>query len=240
MSKRKNGMTLILLIAAVVGVITSFTLLKEDVLSTAKTLFEYFPSRYGVTPASTWEGAKFLGIFVTVTQIVAAGVAFRKELPVLIRLSAGFLLILSAPFDCWTDVVYRSGNFTGDTKVALITTIAFYTFGSEMMQSLSWLVIFMTWREGIREAMWVSARTWAGVSSIGTEWKSIRRISDNTEQKDIQDEITNQNRLMSTPQTQTHSLRQPNQPRPAPDDQNQTRRYQAEADFPLSLPRKRN
>lgn len=212
-TRKSNSLVLILLVAAVVGVYISYTLLQEDVLSTAKTLFEYFPARFGVTPASTWDGAILLGWFVTVTQIVAAGVAFRKGLPIPVRIGAGLLLALSLPFDCWTDVVERSARFTGDIRIAIITTVSFYTFGSETMQSLSWLVIFTTWREGVREAMWVSAKVWSGITSIAPEWQSIRRMADNKEQRDVQEEVAGRNKdLYTTPQQRSGGQ----QYRPAP------------------------
>lgn len=182
---KNNGLVLISLIAAIAGVVVSYSLLKEDVLSTAKTLFEYFPSKFGVTPASTWEGAIYLGIFVTVTQIVSATIAFQKKFNVWLRVAAGALLVFSIPFDAWTDIVFRSGNFTGDPIVATVTTIAFYTFGSEVMQSLSWIVVLTTWRIGVREGMWAFAKLVEGMKSIKSEWQTISRAARSKEQKDV-------------------------------------------------------
>ena len=186
MKTKHNGLTLISLIAAIAGVIVSFSLLKEDVLSTAKTLFEYFPANFGVQPAMTWTGAIYLGIFVSVTQVVSASVASRKELSKAVRWTAGILLVLTIPFDAWTDIVFRSGNFTGDPLVAIVTTIAFYTFGSEIMQSLSWLIILTSWRQGVRELMWFAAKGIEGFKSIKTEWPTIRRNTRNQEMRDVE------------------------------------------------------
>jgi len=186
MKTKHNGLTLISLIAAIAGVIVSFSLLKEDVLSTAKTLFEFFPTNFGVQPAMTWEGAIYLGIFVSVTQIVSASVASRKELAKTIRYTAGFLLALSIPFDAWTDIVFRSGNFTGNPVVATVTTIAFYTFGSELMQSLSWLIVLTSWRQGVREMMWFFAKGIEGIKSVAPEWFTIVRNVRSQEMREVQ------------------------------------------------------
>lgn len=186
MKTKHNGLTLISLIAAIVGVIVSFSLLKEDVLSTAKTLFEYFPAKFGVQPAMTWDGAIYLGIFVSVMQVVSASVASRKELAKSILWTARFLFALSMPFDAWTDIVFRSGNFTGNAVVATVTTISFYTFGSELLFSLSCLIVLTSWRQGVRELMWFAALGIEGIKSISTEWRVIVRSAHNSEQKTIQ------------------------------------------------------
>jgi hypothetical protein len=207
MKTKHNGLTLISLIAAIAGVIVSFSLLKEDVLSTASTLFEYFPANFGVTPAMTWTGAIYLGVFVSVTQIVTASVASRKELSKTIRYTAGLLLMLSIPFDAWTDIVFRSGNFTGNPIVAIVTTVAFYTFGSELMQSLSWIIVLTSWRQGIRELMWFSAKGIEGIRSISTEWRVVIRNAYNSEQKSVQANNPN----VSMPTRQYPSTARPRQ-----------------------------
>jgi hypothetical protein len=187
MKLKHNGVSVIVFLAGIAGMIISATLLKEDVLSTAYTLFNFFPERYGVVPSSTWNGAIYLGVFVSVTQIVAGGVMLKKELPLAVRIVGLVLLVLSVPFDAWTDIVFRSKNLTGDMQVAMVTTIAFYTFGSEIMQTLSWIIIFTTWRQAVREMMWISARGAAGFRSIRTEWPTIVRSASTQEQKKIQD-----------------------------------------------------
>lgn len=114
-----------------------------------------------------------LGVFITVLQIVSASVAFAERFSVPWRVLAGVSLLASGLFDNWTDIVFRSGNLTGDMKVAVITTLAFYTFGSEITQGLSWLVFMSSWRKAISDLMFGWASFIAGLDSIGGEWKRV-------------------------------------------------------------------
>lgn len=173
MNKKFTGISLASFLASCAGIVISFLLLKEDVISTAHTVFEYFPLKYGVTPSTTWDGAFILGLFITVLQIVSASVAFSERFSVPWRALAGVSLLASGIFDNWTDIVFRSGNLTGDMRVAVITTLAFYTFGSEITQGLSWLVFMSSWRKAISDLMFGWASFTAGVDSIGGEWKRI-------------------------------------------------------------------
>ena len=186
-NQQNNTFVIVGFIAGVAGVIVSWSLLKEDVFSTAKTLFEYFPLTFGVTPASTWEGAQRLGWFTTILQIVAGTIAFTKGYNQWLRLVSVLLLGVSVPFDNWTDVVYRSGFMQGNPMVAFITTAMFYTVGSELLQSFAWVIIISTWRQAIREIMRAGARVKAGVASISGEWDRIKRIAENTESREIAD-----------------------------------------------------
>lgn len=185
MSKTKFvGLSLISFVFAIAGVIISALLLKEDVTSTAHTIFEYFPFKFGVTPASTWEGALILGVFTSVLQVVAASVAFSNKFSLYSRGVALVSLLTSLVFDNWTDVVFRSGNLTGNMEVAFATTLAFYTLGSEITQGLSWLVLIGTWRVAVSDFMWGVAKFQAGLDSIGSEWgrfKHAARSKENTE-----------------------------------------------------------
>lgn len=185
MKTKHNGVMLVSVIAAIVGLVVSFSLLKEDVLSTAKTLFEYFPSKFGVTPAMSWEGAIHLGIFVSVAQVVTISAASRVDLAKAIRWSAGAVIGPAILFDAWTDIVFRSGDFTGNPVVATVTTIAFYTFGSEFLQSLSWIVVLTSWRQAVRELMHFTAKLFEGIRSIGSEWAVIVRNARSQEQRSI-------------------------------------------------------
>lgn len=177
MNKKFFGVSLISFLASVAGIIISFLLLKEDVISTAHTVFEYFPSRYGVTPSTSWDGAIILGVFISVLQIVSASVAFSNKFSLPWRALAGASLLLSGLFDNWTDIVFRSGNLTGDTQIAIITTLAFYTFGSEITQGLSWLVLMTAWRPAISDFMWGWAKFIAGMASINGEWKHFKKAA---------------------------------------------------------------
>lgn len=181
MNKKITGLAFISFLFSIAGIVISTMTIREDVTSTAHTIFEYFPFKYGVTPSSTWEGALILGLFTTVLQVVAASVAFNKNFGIDMRGVAAVALILGLGFDNWTDVVFRSGNLTGDLTVAIVTTVAFYTLGSEIMQSLSWLVLLATWRPAISDIMWGLARFSAGISSIGREWKRFQSAAGNKE-----------------------------------------------------------
>lgn len=193
--KKNNitGLALVSLLFAIAGIVISTMTIKEDVTSTAKTIFEYFPSKYGVTPASTWAGAMTLGIFISVFQVVASSVAFSKNFHITNRIVATFALGISLVFDNWTDVVFRSGYLSGNTEIAWITTVAFYTLGSEIMQGLSWLVVFSTWRVAVSDFMWGLAKFNSGLSSIGSEWNSFKRAANNKENSERSFQPKNEN-----------------------------------------------
>ena len=177
--KRITGLAFISFVFSIAGIVISALLLKEDVISTAHTIFEYFPLRYGVTPSSTWEGALILGVFTSVLQVIAANVAFSRNFSKAARVVAFVSFVASCVFDNWTDVVFRSGNLQGDMRIAIVTTLAFYTLGSEVTQGLSWLVFASLWRAAISDLMWALAKTSAGFGSIQSEWRSISRATQN-------------------------------------------------------------
>ena len=177
--KKITGLAFISFVFSIAGIIISALLLKEDVISTAHTIFDYFPERYGVTPSSTWEGANILGVFTSVLQAVAASVAFSRNFSKETRVVAFVSFVASCVFDNWTDVVFRSGNLQGDMRIAIATTLAFYTLGSEVTQGLSWLVFASLWRLAISDLMWALAKTSAGFGSIQSEWRSINRATQN-------------------------------------------------------------
>jgi hypothetical protein len=177
MNKKFYGVSLISFLASIAGVIISFLLLKEDVISTAHTVFEYFPSTYGVTPSTSWDGAIILGVFISVLEVVSASVAFSRKFSVSWRVLAAVSLALAGYFDNWTDIVFRSGNLQGDVRIATITTLAFYTFGSEVTQGLSWLVLVTTWRSSISDILWGWYKLKAGWASIGDERKRFEKAA---------------------------------------------------------------
>jgi len=174
MNNKFSGISLISFLSSIAGVAISFLLLKQDVISTAHTVFEYFPQQFGVTPSTTWDGAVVLGLFVSVLEIVSASVAFSKKYSTNWRIIAGISFVVSLYFDNWTDVIFRSGWGTGDMKVAQITTLMFYTFGSELTQTLSWMILMSLWRPAISDIMWGLVRFGAGISSINSEWKQMK------------------------------------------------------------------
>lgn len=184
MNNKIGGISLLAFLASLAGIVVSFLLLKEDVLSTAHTLFEYFPARYNVVPSSTWAGAIILGVFTSVLQVVATSVFMSNKFPWLTRLIGFVSFGLSCWFDNWTDIVFRSSNLTGDIQIATITTLAFYTVGSEVTQGLSWLIFFHSWRSAVSDLMWGSARFQAGISSVAAEWKRFKSAAQTKEEKD--------------------------------------------------------
>lgn len=184
MKNKIAGLALISFLASVAGIIISFMLLKEDVTSTAHTLFEYFPFRYGVIPSATWTGAIILGLFTSVLQVVTASIMFSKNFSKSNRFLAFVMFVASCAFDNWTDVVFRSGNLTGDVGVATVTTLAFYTVGSEVLQGFSWLIFLAMWRQGISDLMWGMARFQAGFSSIGSEWNNFKKAASRKETRE--------------------------------------------------------
>lgn len=183
-TNRITGIAFISFLFSIAGIVISFLTIKEDVTSTAHTIFEYFPMKYGVVPSETWQGAIILGIFTTVLQVITANIVFSKKFPLPVWLVALAGLTASLLFDNWTDIVFRSNNLTGNLQVAIVTTVAFYTLGSEIMQSLSWLVLLATWRPAISDFMWGVAKAQAGFSSISREWGSFRRAANNKELKE--------------------------------------------------------
>lgn len=179
--KTVAGLSLLAFLASMAGIVIAFMLMKEDVISTAHTLNEFFPTRYGVTPSSTWEGSIILGLFTTVLQIVAASTAFSNNVPSGWRWLSAFLLVAGCVFDNWTDVVFRSAYLTGNITVAIVTTVSFYTAGSELLQSFSLLIFFSYWRRAISDLMWGIAMLRAGLRSILSEWTRYISAADRKE-----------------------------------------------------------
>lgn len=193
MTQITHKFSVILFLSSIVGIALSFLLLKEDVLSTANTLYVYFPSQFGVTPAITEDGGLFLGIFVSVAQIITLAIALSASYKVPIRVIAGLFFALAMPFDGWTDVVFRSGYLKGDLIVATITTIAFYTFGSELLQSLSWVLFLSVWRQAIADIMWSLAYGANSVSTVGREWTNFVIAARNVARKEADSRISRHN-----------------------------------------------
>lgn len=183
-NKKFNVLNIIGLAAAVTGVIISALLIKEDVLSTKITLLTYFPEKFGVTPASTESGGAMLGWFTTVLQVVTAFISGNKKMSGGTRFLSFMVFLAACAFDNWTDVVFRSGNLSGDVFVSVVTTLAFYTFGSELSQALAWIVIGNCWREAVSETMWLFANVSSGLSTIGREYENIKRHAQEREEKE--------------------------------------------------------
>lgn len=206
MNHKIAGVSLISFLSSIAGIAISFLLLKEDVISTAKTVFEYFPQQYGVTPSTSWDGAIILGVFISVLQIVSASVTFAKRFSTPWRLLAGISLLCSVYFDNWTDIIFRSGYGLGDKQVATITTLAFYTFGSEITQSLSWLVFVSLWRSAISDIMIGITKLNQGLDSIGAEWNQLNKKPNpqNQTDKKVTTQLSDPNRYARPSVFQIH------------------------------------
>lgn len=214
-----KGFALVAFFASLAGIYISFGLLKEDVLSTALTVFNYFPLEYGVTPATDMQGAMILGWFTTVLQIVTAGIIFSNGyFPKITRWIAIVSFALACGFDNWTDIVHRSGYLTGNMKVSIVTTFSFYTVGSEVLQALSWAVMITFWRTAISDVMWGWAVFLAGIRSIKNEMNNFHRSAGNIEKLNRNSEganttNNNNNKKPYTPnKPQTYTRPQDNKP----------------------------
>ena len=191
MDQITKRITVLLLFASIAGIAISSLLMKEDVLSTANTLTVYFPEKFGVTPAMTESGGIFLGIFISLTQIISAAIAFSSNFKIVPRITAGILFIAAVPFDAWTDIVFRSGYLQGDLRVASITTVAFYTFGSEIMQGLSWAVLMFIWRQAIADIMWSVAYMFKSLSTLPGEWEKFFTAAGNVAARESNSRVSN-------------------------------------------------
>jgi len=182
------------LIAFLVGLSVALlgtALIKEDIASTAETLFVYFPIRFGVTPSVTRTGAVFLGVFTSLVQAIAIGVATSKNFTTSTRISAGVLFIIFLPFDNWTDIVHRSGYLSGNIWVAVATTIIFYTFGSEVASGLGWLAVALFFRPALSQLMLIFASVGAFFKVLKTEWRNYTRVAANRANRYVEERRKN-------------------------------------------------
>lgn len=171
MNVNLKKLSVIFFIASVVGIIVSSLGMYDDVMSTAHTLQIYFPITFGVTPSSTDGGNIRLGVFISVIQIITAAIALSDNFSKRYRFSAFVLLVVSVVFDAWTDIVYRSGYLTGNLAVASVTTIAFYTFGTEILSGFSIALFMMTWRQALADIAWNIAYSFNSLSTIAPEYR---------------------------------------------------------------------
>lgn len=182
--------TVLLFAASIAGVVISFLLLKEDIMSTANTLTIYFPMQFNVTPSSE-ENGWILGLFISVIQIVSAGVMMSEYFSKLTRWMSAIMLLIALPFDAWTDIVYRSGYLAGNIPVAVATTIAFYTFGSEIMQSLSLMVFFTLWRQALADIFWGVSYAVEQIKTIAPEVASFRQAANRLAIRESERRVSN-------------------------------------------------
>lgn len=211
--KSTKKFSVLFLIASIVGIVISASLLKEDVMSTAHTLTVYFPVQFGVTPAMTEQGGVFLGIFISIAQVIGAAVWFSKQFSKPIRLMAALIFTLAVPFDAWTDIVFRSGYLQGNLAVATITTVAFYTFGSEIMQTLSLALFVSIWRQGFADMLWGFAYAWNSMGTMKREWGSFFSAAKRVAERESAERVGERNTYQATSRQPV----QPEEPRyPAP------------------------
>lgn len=197
-------LSVFLTVASLAGIVLSTLQIYEDVKSTAGTLLVYFPRQWGVFPVTTEPSSMVLGLFVSIVQIIAIAIAFSNMFSLSRRAGAGFIALVSVPFDAWTDIVYRSGYLTGNLAVSTVTTIAFYTFGSEALSAFSWLLFIATWRQAIADISWTIAFTIENVKTIAPEFKRFmaaaeRQASKQLEERTSQFGYPESNRYNSNP-----------------------------------------
>ena len=212
LDNRTKKFSVLFLVASIAGIVISASLLKEDVLSTAYTLTVFFPQAFGVTPAMTENGGVYLGIFISLAQIVGAAVAFAKQYSWSVRWMAFVVVFCAVPFDSWTDIVYRSGYLSGNLAVATITTVAFYTFGSEIMQTLSLTLFFSVWRQGLADILWGAVYGWSSLATMRKEAASFARAAKRFADRESASRVDEKN---AYPAAAGNSLR-PAPLRPAP------------------------
>ena len=173
----------VVVLFAIATLAVGISLLRDDVLSTAETMYTYFPQEFGVYPAMDFTGAIVLGLFVSVVQmvslVVATSPAFDKNVRVIAWIVYGILAFL----DGWTDVIHRSNKLKGDVGVSVGVTLGFYTLGSEFSSSLAIAVIATFWRKATSDVLFGWAQISAFLSNIAREYSSYRRAANNRESK---------------------------------------------------------
>jgi len=190
-NSRKKGLfdnvAPVVVLFSIATMVVGISLLRDDVLSTAETMFRYFPEQFGVYPATDFTGAVVLGLFISVTQIVSLVVATSPNFPKNIRWIAGFIYGTAAAIDGYTDVVHRSGGLKGDVPVSIGVTLGFYTFGSEFSTSLAAAVFGHFWRKATSDIMFGAAQFFAFLGNMAKEFSSYQRAARNRETKYLND-----------------------------------------------------
>lgn len=208
LGKSTKKFSVLFMVASIAGIVISASLLKEDVLSTAHTLTVFFPMAFGVTPAMTENGGIYLGIFISIAQIVGVAVFSASHFSKSIRAMAFVVVLLAVPFDAWTDIVYRSGYLSGNLMVATITTMAFYTLGSEIMQALSLALLVSVWRQGFTDTLWGIAYGWNSLGTMRREWLSFASAAKRMAERESLARVSEKN----TYQAESRSVQQSSRP----------------------------
>ena len=187
-SKIKNFLNNNAFIVSLIGLgltILSAFLMVDDVMSTAETLYVYMPSEYGVIVVMTAQGSYIAGTFVTVSQIATILIWTNNEFDNKTRWSAFFAWVISMIIDNWTDIALRSSYFTGDIAIATISTLWFYTIGSELLSGIGLLLFTKYLRKGYSQAMFFIAKIGAFFSVQKKEWKINKGIANKKEDEFI-------------------------------------------------------
>jgi len=190
-------------------------LIKDDVISTAETLFNYLPIKFDVRPTEAWEGALVLGAFTSLVQAIAMGIMPMKDAKTGIRISALVIFIIFLPIDNWSDIVHRSNYLSGNIWVAVGTTFIFYTFGSEIAAGLGWFTAFKFFRPAISQLMLLSASFFAFFGIVKAEWSRYMQVARNKANRYLgerEQELMSPNYGASS---QTHSSRRTSRSRPS-------------------------
>ncbi len=178
--KKENVLDKLPIFAVLVGVsLTAVGLffIKDDVYSSAKTLFEYFPAKFNVYPASKFENALMLGVFLSLIQAVTMAIVPSKNFSWKLRLSSLIMLIISILLDNWTDVVHRSQYLQGNIYVATGITVGFYTLGSEIATGLGLYLIGLYMRPALSQLMLLWAMLGSLIDVIRSEWNNYVKVA---------------------------------------------------------------
>lgn len=181
-----ENMNLFIFLGALGASIIGFGLLKDDVLSTAYTMLDYFPKTFGVRPASDFNSAIIIGLFFSFTQVAGLSAALTKEFGMKQRITGFVLFIAFMLGDNWTDVVYRSQYLTGDIWISILVTGTLYTVGSEFSSGIAIALMTHYWRPALSEFLMLFATIQAKIGVLGKEWGSFSRAAKNREKNYVE------------------------------------------------------
>jgi len=208
-----NGFSLLIFLFGIGALIISFSLIREDVMSTAHTMLYYFPTQFGVTPVSDMTGGIIVGLFFTFTQVASLAAAMTKEFSKKNRIVGAVLFLVFMIADNWTDIVYRSNSFTGNIWITILVTGTIYTMGSEFSSGIASSIISHYWRSAIAEIFMGVATAKNKIGLLGKEWSRYDKAAGKKENAWIEENIDEN--YSSNP-----SLRREGFPQPAMDSRN--------------------
>lgn len=185
-----KNLNIFIFLIGIAAAISGFSLLKEDVMSSAYTLLDYFPREFKVKPVSDLTGGIAVGLFFTFTQIAGLFAAMTKEFNIKVRWTGAILFVLFMLIDNWTDIVYRSQYLSGDLVVSVLVTGTIYTVGSEFSSGVAVALVSSFWRSALSEFLMFFAILKNKASSLGRDWKRYDEAARRMEQRQENEERT--------------------------------------------------